>query len=168
MPASPENAGAGHGGGRTFFSLFPDRGQFLARLRMKTPENQIGPWSVDPASGELRKGTVSRRLEPKSLDLLLLLAREPGRVFTREEIFAAVWPGVTVADDTLARAVSKLRKALDDDPKAPRFIETLPKRGYRLIAAPETVGTVGHSRRWPALAAGVVALALAVAGAAIS
>lgn len=95
---------------------------------------QIGPWKLDPETGELRSETGRRRLEPKTANLLALLASAPSRVFSREEIFAAVWPDVTVADDTLARAISKLRKALGDDPKVPRYIETLPKRGYRLIA----------------------------------
>ncbi len=96
---------------------------------------RVGGWSLDAASGEISRGEIRRRLEPKTLDLLLLLARSPSRVFSREEIFAAIWPDVTVGDDTLARAVSKLRKALDDDPKNPRIIETIPKRGYRLIDA---------------------------------
>lgn len=95
---------------------------------------RIGPWMLDLATGELSSETAHRRLEPKTADLLALLASAPSRVFSREEIFAALWPDVTVGEDTLARSVSKLRKALGDDPKAPRFIETIPKRGYRLIA----------------------------------
>lgn len=99
---------------------------------------RIGPLTLDPASGELIFGDTRRRLEPKTLELLLLLAASPARVFSKEEIFATIWPGVTVGEDTLARTVSKLRKALGDDPKSPRFIETIPKRGYRFVASAET------------------------------
>lgn len=127
----------------------------------------IGPWTLDPVSGELSKGGLRRRLEPKTLGLLLLLAGAPARVFSRDEIFAAVWPGVTVADDTLARAVSKLRKALDDDPKAPRYIETLPKRGYRLITPPPDAVAMAPKRRWPVWA-GLVVAGLVAGGAGLA
>jgi DNA-binding winged helix-turn-helix (wHTH) protein/Flp pilus assembly protein TadD len=107
---------------------------------------RIGPWTLDPSSGELETGGDRVRLAPKVSALLALLAAEPGRVVTREEITEALWPGVTVGEDSLARLVSKLRKALGDDSKEPRYIETLPKRGYRLaidaiaavVAEPET------------------------------
>ncbi len=95
----------------------------------------IGDWDVDPAARRLTQGDETATLEPKVMDLLVLLKTRPNDVFTKEDIFSALWPGVTVGEDTLARAVSKLRKALGDDPAAPRYIETIPKRGYRLIAA---------------------------------
>lgn len=91
-------------------------------------------WRADRRSGRLERGGESRSLEPKVMELLFLLGREPGRVFSREEIVAGVWAGAHVNDDALARCIFKLRRALDDDTAAPRFIETIPKRGYRLIA----------------------------------
>lgn len=104
------------------------------------------------------------------MDLLVLLATSPGAVVTREEIFATLWPDTVVGEDTLARAVSKLRKALDDDPKAPRYIETISKRGYRLIAqvseASESAPALrlALARRWPLVAAcGAIVLALGAA-----
>lgn len=121
---------------------------------------RIGLWSLDPATGELNQGANRRRLEPKTADLLVLLASSPSRVFSKEEIFAEIWPGVTVAEDTLARAVSKLRKALGDDPKAPRYIETIPKRGYRLIAT----AAMPETTRRPSLAILVAAGVLICAG----
>jgi transcriptional activator of cad operon len=69
------------------------------------------------------------------MDLLRLLAARPDQVVSRERIMAALWPDVIVADDALARTLFKLRRALGDDAKSSRYIETLPKRGYRLIAA---------------------------------
>lgn len=95
----------------------------------------IGDWHVNPAANTLDRGEEIIAVEPKVMDLLSLLAAQPGRVFSREELDLALWPNVTVGDDTLARAISKLRKALDDSATSPRFVETIPKRGYRLIAA---------------------------------
>lgn len=75
------------------------------------------------------------------MDLLFLLAGAPGRVFSRERILDALWPGLIVGDDALARTVSKLRQALGDDARAPRYIETISRRGYRLLA--DVVPAVG-------------------------
>lgn len=97
-------------------------------------ETQIGAWRVAPLARRIRSTGAERALEPKVMDLLMLLASRPGEVLPHEEILAALWPNMVVGDDTLARCVSKLRKSLDDDPKAPRYIETISKRGYRLIA----------------------------------
>lgn len=74
------------------------------------------------------------RLEPKVADLLSLLVLRPGQVVSKEDLTVGLWPDVVVGEDALPRCVSKLRRALGDDPKAPRFIETVPKRGYRLLA----------------------------------
>jgi len=103
----------------------------------------LGNWRATRATGELIGPDGAERLEPKVMDLLFLLASRPGQTFSKDDIMDRLWPNVIVGDDTLARAVSRLRKALGDDPKAPRFIETLPKRGYRLIAAvtPDSVAT---------------------------
>lgn len=67
--------------------------------------------------------------------LLVHLARNAGNTLSREQLFEAVWPGVVVSDDTLTQAVTKLRKAFRDDARNPRYIQTVPKRGYRLRAA---------------------------------
>lgn len=96
----------------------------------------IGPFAVLRASGELRGPSGVARLEPKMAELLFLLGSRPNEVFSREEIARHLWPDVVVGEDTLARLIFKLRRALDDDPKAPRFLETLPKRGYRLLLEP--------------------------------
>ncbi|GAA0712785.1 winged helix-turn-helix domain-containing protein [Dokdonella soli] len=94
----------------------------------------IGEWHACRATGELVGASSRVRLEPKVMDLLLLLASRPDGVFSKDEIMLQLWPRVIVGEDTLARTVSKLRKALGDDPKEPRFVETIPKRGYRLMA----------------------------------
>lgn len=96
---------------------------------------RVGDWAVDPAAHALaREGHEALRLEPKVIEVLVHLANHPGEVVTRDELLAAVWPGVVVGDDALTQAIIKLRKALGDDARQPCFIETIPKRGYRLIA----------------------------------
>lgn len=124
---------------------------------------RIGEWTFDPASGEIESETARVRLAPKASALLALLASGPGRVVTRDEICAALWPDVVVADDSLARLVSSLRKALGDDPRAPRFIETLPKRGYRLVIDPSPAAApAAQLKRAPAaVLAGVAAVLVA-------
>lgn len=95
---------------------------------------RIGEWSVDRQTNELRRGSEAVRIEPKAMDVLMLLAEHVGRVVSREQLFAAVWPGVVVGDDALTQSIIKLRRVLGDDPRSPAYIETISKRGYRLIA----------------------------------
>ena len=94
----------------------------------------VGDWSVEPALDALQRGGESVRLEPKAMEILVVLASRPGEVVSREELLSAVWPGVVVGDEALSQVVTKLRKALGDDARAPTYIETISKRGYRLIA----------------------------------
>jgi TolB-like protein/DNA-binding winged helix-turn-helix (wHTH) protein len=94
----------------------------------------VGAWQVNAVTGELRQGSELQRVEPKVAEVLVYLAQRAGQVVSRDELLTAVWPGVVVGDDALTQAVIKLRKALGDDAKRPAYIETLAKRGYRLIA----------------------------------
>ena len=82
----------------------------------------------------LENGSASRRLEHRAAAVLELLSRQPGRVVSQAEIIDQVWDGRAVSANSVAVVISDLRRALDDDPKAPRIVETLPKRGYRIIA----------------------------------
>ena len=95
---------------------------------------RVGEWVADTDACLIRKDGVVKKLEPKTADLLALLIAHRGEVVSRGAIVAALWPDVTVGEDALPQAVSRLRKALADNPKAPRYVETAPKRGYRLIA----------------------------------
>jgi adenylate cyclase len=97
-------------------------------------ELRVGDWLVDPARNEVRRGQESVRLEPKAIEVLEFLAMRAGQVIGREELLSAAWPGVVVGDDALTQAINKLRKALGDDAHSPTYIETISKRGYRLIA----------------------------------
>jgi len=95
---------------------------------------QVGAWTVDPDSGLLTRGETSVRVRPKVIDLLLALARSPGELCSKQELLDRVWPDVVVSEASVSVLVVELRKALGDDPKSPRFVETIPRRGYRLIA----------------------------------
>ena len=77
-------------------------------------------------------------LAPKALDLLLLLVTRQGSMISKDEIMRALWPDVAVTDNALTQVVSDLRQALGDDPLSPRYIETVPRRGYRFIATVDT------------------------------
>jgi DNA-binding winged helix-turn-helix (wHTH) protein len=95
---------------------------------------RVGRWSVDPAACELRDGDAVIRLRPQVMDLLAAFARNPGEVLSKHCLLDLVWSDVTVGDASLTVAVGGLRDALGDDPDKPEFIETIPRRGYRLIA----------------------------------
>ena len=79
-------------------------------------------------------------LRPKSMEVLALLAARPGQVATRDEVLAAVWPGVSVAEEGLTQCIAEIREALGDNVRQPSYIETVPKRGYRLIVRVEAIG----------------------------
>ncbi|MBV9608827.1 MAG: winged helix-turn-helix domain-containing protein [Acidobacteria bacterium] len=98
---------------------------------------RFGPYEVDPDAGELRKNGHRVRLQEQPLRILLMLLQHPGETMPREKIQQQLWPDGTFVDfeHGVNTAVRKLRTALGDDPDAPRFIETVPRRGYRFIAA---------------------------------
>jgi DNA-binding winged helix-turn-helix (wHTH) protein len=119
---------------------------------------QFGPWRADPARCVLL-GADGReaRLEPKLMDLLTLFAGSGGRVLDKDEIVEVVWGGRAIGDDTLAAAVSRLRRALGETSER-RYIETVPKRGYRtLIDGAELVRAQSAERpRGPAEAQALI------------
>lgn len=140
----------------------------------KTPQAasfSVAGWHVDPTACRITRSGETVTLEPKVMDMLCLLASEPGRVWSRDELLDRLWNGFIVGEDTLARTVSRLRKALDDDAKSPRYVETIPKRGYRLIApvaesvAPD--GMPAPSRPAWLLPAAIAVVLILIAGAAI-
>ena len=97
---------------------------------------RFGSFELDPASGELRKGGARVKLQEQPFQVLRALVERPGEVVTREELHERLWPGDTFVefDDGLNTAVRKIRQALGDSADNPRFVETLPRRGYRFIA----------------------------------
>jgi DNA-binding winged helix-turn-helix (wHTH) protein/predicted ATPase len=100
-------------------------------------EFRIGPWLAQPSLNIISKEGVTVHVEPKVMEVLVCLAQRAGELVRKEELMHAVWPATFVTDDAVKRCVSELRRVFDDDPREPRFIETIPKRGYRMIAAIE-------------------------------
>jgi len=99
---------------------------------------RFGLFELDSATGELRKEGIARpRVQGQPLEILLHLLSQPGEVVSREELRAQLWPADTFVDydHSLNAAVNKLRDALNDSAENPRFIQTIPRRGYRFIAS---------------------------------
>src|SRR5208282_107481 len=120
---------------------------------------RFGAFELDLRSGELRKKGVRIRLQEQPFEVLTVLLQRPGEVVTREELRSAIWPADTFVDfdNSLNTAINKLREALGDSADSPRFIETLPRRGYRFIAPVNGVKPVSASKQ---LATGKIMLAV--------
>lgn len=108
---------------------------------------RFGDFTADPAAYTLRRAGAPVPLSPRPFDLLVYLLRNPRRLVTKDELLDALWPGVAVTENTLARAVSELRRVLRDSPGAPGCIETVPRRGYRWIAPTGVDASPGESVR---------------------
>ncbi len=126
----------------------------------------LGEWRVEPSLNQitrLARGSAPQRITPKAMEVLVVLTARVGELVTREELLASVWSGVHVQEEVLTRAIADLRKALDDDRKDPRYIETIPKRGYRVVARVQGVSCARPVRRSLSLWGGAVIAAAAVA-----
>jgi TolB-like protein len=106
-------------------------------------------FEVDLTSGELRKNGIRIHLREQAFQALALLLDRPGQVVTRDELRRRLWPGDVFVDfeNNLNNAIARLREALGDSAERPRFIETLPKRGYRFIGEVLSADVVGAGRR---------------------
>ena len=109
---------------------------------------RFGTYEVSFQSGEVRKAGVRIRVQQQPLKLLEVLLERPGEVVTREELRSRVWPNESFGDfdQAVNIAIAKLRSALGDSAENPRYIETLPKRGYRFIAGVSFVDADGRNR----------------------
>jgi TolB-like protein/DNA-binding winged helix-turn-helix (wHTH) protein/Tfp pilus assembly protein PilF len=103
---------------------------------VKRPPIRFGIFEVDLQAGELRRQGIKVKLQQQPFEVLAMLLERPGEVVTREEIQKRLWPADTFVDFDrgLNRATNRLRESLGDEADSPRFIETLPRRGYRFIA----------------------------------
>src|SRR6476469_4655165 len=92
----------------------------------------FGPYIADPRAGELRKNGIRIRVSGQPYQILLYLLAHPGDIVTREELRSQIWGDGTFVDfeHSLNAAVNRLRRALNDSAESPRFIETIPGRGY--------------------------------------
>ena len=146
----------------------------------RAQEIQFDGWTLRRSSGELVNGDKRIRLQSQPLQVLEELLACPGEMVTREQLISRLWPnGVVDFDTALNSAVRRLRTALGDHAETPRYIETIPRRGYRFIcrldgpgvATPEAIERLApsarmapaDSQRWPAAAAILVVVLAAVA-----
>ena len=101
---------------------------------------RIGPWSVSPLTGEIASNGQSVHLEPKVMEVLVVLAEQPESVVLRDELLEKVWGArAAISDEPLTRCIAQLRQSFGDSSRDPRFIQTLPKRGYRLMVPVEPI-----------------------------
>ncbi|UHD15836.1 winged helix-turn-helix domain-containing tetratricopeptide repeat protein [Thiocapsa bogorovii] len=135
----------------------------------------INEWQVDPGALRIASGGKELRLEPRVMRVLVYLAERPREVVSRQELEDHVWTGMVVGYDAVTNTITKLRKAFGDSSSEPRFIETIPKTGYRMIATvtpaeddlreppretPSMPAQHSRSRWWMAVPIVVVGLAL--------
>lgn len=139
---------------------------------MDTDLNQqafrLGDWLVEPAINRLSDGQRSSKLQPQLIRLLSYLASHPGEMLSREQLLAQVWEREFVNDEVLSRCIAQLRQALGDSAKQPVYIETIPRKGYRLLVMPEVADQAAGSstqRRslWYGVAAGLFMVLAVVA-----
>jgi TolB-like protein/DNA-binding winged helix-turn-helix (wHTH) protein len=147
---------------------------------------QIGEWIVNPSLDSISKGTETQKLEPRTMRLLLCLAESAGEVVSVERLLNEVWTGVVVGSASVYQSVSQLRKLLGDVGPEPTYIATVPRKGYRLVAAVKRLDTpnatlpaavprpmdapsipVRKRMKIPLLLGGVLLIALVVVGAVI-
>jgi adenylate cyclase len=102
---------------------------------------QLGDIAVHPRRSALLRGGQEIRLEPRVMSILVELARRPGEVIGRDEFAETVWRGRVVSDEVLSHNVSVLRSALGDDARSPRFIQTVPTVGYRLVTEVQSLAS---------------------------
>ena len=147
---------------------------------------RIENWLIEPRLNTVSRNGTTVRLEPKVMEVLVCLARHAGEPVRKEELLQTVWPNTFVTDDGLKRSISELRRVFEDDAREPRVIQTIPKRGYRLLVPVEPIVSVDQTngaqpatiappnleaplarRRWRKLALlGAAALLLIAVGAA--
>jgi Tol biopolymer transport system component/DNA-binding winged helix-turn-helix (wHTH) protein len=133
---------------------------------------RLGDRFVEPALHRITGGGASVQVEPRIMHVLACLASRPGQVVSRVQLLDTVWAGAVVNEETLTHVISQLRRLLGDDPRSPRFIDTIHKSGYRLVApvvflpvggaAVETADAGGRSSRRLSLVAGTAAVLVAV------
>ena len=104
---------------------------------MRSDAYVFGPFVLDPADRRLLRDGQPVEVSARYFDALTLLAAENGRLVTKERFHDEVWRGIPVTDEALTQCIRSLRRVLDDDASAPRYIETVPRHGYRFIAPVE-------------------------------
>jgi DNA-binding winged helix-turn-helix (wHTH) protein/tetratricopeptide (TPR) repeat protein len=159
MACEPSQHAAGGNESLLICGLFP-----YDRLQVTEPKDiHFDGWLLRPSSGELLRDGTTQRLAQQPLRMLIELLDHPGEVVTRERLVQVLWPkGIVDFDNSLNAVVRKLRVALSDDSETPRYIETLPRIGYRFIGAVSAAPASAPRVRWGVAA--VVGLLAVLAG----
>jgi DNA-binding winged helix-turn-helix (wHTH) protein len=118
---------------------------------LPTEPLRFGVFEIDPSARELRKHGVRVKLQDQPFAVLLILLKNPGQLVTKEELQQRLWPSDTFVefDKGIYNAMKRLREALGDEADTPRYIETLPRRGYRFIAPLQRCNDVGERLELP-------------------
>src|SRR5438552_1661198 len=118
----------------------------LADVICRYVSYQFDDFVVDPVAFRLSKSGQPASIEPKALQVLITLIERRDRLVGKQELFDEVWPGVAVTENALTRAIAQLRKTLADSADSPRYVETVPTRGYRFIGQLRTEGAPSSVR----------------------
>ncbi len=105
---------------------------------------RVGRWLVDPSLNSISCKGTTIHLEPKVMEVLVCLARHADETLTKQRLLQEVWPGTFVSEDALKRCILELRRVFQDDAREPRIIQTVAKRGYRLVASVEPINSTEH------------------------
>jgi len=108
---------------------------------------EVGPWIVQPSLNVIFSEGTTHHIEPKVMQVLVCLIEHAGEAVSKESIFHIVWPDTFVTDDVIKRSILELRRAFEDDARQPRIIQTIPKRGYRLIAPVKPGNGINRPKR---------------------
>lgn len=102
---------------------------------MKTGRFRFGAWQVDPPTNSVERAGERRQMEPRAMDVLVVLCQAAGNIVSAEELLSKCWRTHVYGDNPLHKTLAQLRRILGDTPTAPVYIETVRKRGYRTLAA---------------------------------
>ena len=108
---------------------------------------RIGQYTIRPLEGRSQSEDGTTHIQPKAMEVLLVLASNPLQVVPRQDLLDEVWPDMVVGDEVLTRCIHEIRHALHDDPNNPQLIATIPKRGYRLLVPVEPAPVQRPRRR---------------------
>ena len=133
---------------------------------VKMSQFTVGEWTVEPDIGRILRNGESTELEPRVMDLLVYLAEHAGKTVSTDDLALKVWAGRAVTDQPVYQGIAQLRKALDDEARHPRYIATITKKGYRLIAPvgdadAEPIGLLPQPRQQSRFLVPVISLFLA-------
>jgi DNA-binding winged helix-turn-helix (wHTH) protein len=106
--------------------------------RLKDSPFRLGEWLVDPTLSRIFRGDDAVHLEIRAMDVLVCLAENAPNLLTRHQLIDEVWGATTISDNTLTRVIADVRGALNDDARYPTYIETIHRRGYRMLQIPRS------------------------------